>query len=143
MPKVLDFGAARPREVIDEAASTGMVIGSPHYMPVEQASGARDLDARVDQYALAVILPGAHAHRPFENDDGHVLAKVLGGAGPSTSSANRPRAPASLEAVLRGIAPRPGRPVRDSSRSSSPSRGHDPEDRTLRHVDPGALLPSR
>ncbi len=106
-PKVLDFGAARPREVIDEATSTGMVIGSPHYMPVEQASGARDLDARVDQYALAVILYQALTRtRPFENDDtGHVLAKVLGGASYRRPRGIVPELPASLEAVvLRGMA---------------------------------------
>ena len=84
-----------------------MVIGSPHYMPVEQASGARDLDARVDQYALAVILYQALTRtRPFEND---YRARPRQGPRrrqpPDVLRDIRPRAAASLEAVvLRGMA---------------------------------------
>jgi serine/threonine-protein kinase len=105
-PKVLDFGAARPAEVADEATATGLVIGSPHYMPFEQASGQKDLDARVDQYALAVILYQAVTGvRPFENDDtGHAMAKVLAGFTFKRPRQVVPEIPDALEAaILRGL----------------------------------------
>lgn len=81
-PKVLDLGAARTVvDHPDEATVAGTAIGSPHYMAYEQAAGRKDIDGRVDEYALGVILyqlvTGA---RPYENDDtGHVFAKVLAG----------------------------------------------------------------
>ncbi len=64
--KVLDFGVAK---MIGGPAATaaGMVVGSPHYMSPEQMSGATDLDARADVWALGIIthimLTGV---RPFE-----------------------------------------------------------------------------
>ncbi|AKF10847.1 serine/threonine-protein kinase [Sandaracinus amylolyticus] len=87
-PKVIDLGTTRDVED-DEHTHTGMVIGSPFYMAIEQAEGRRDIDARADQYALGVIayqmLTGA---RPYESDDSRsALAKLLRGdpyAPPST-----------------------------------------------------------
>jgi len=102
VPKLLDLGAGKEVEATEEATATGLAVGSPHYMAPEQAAGQRDLDARVDQYALGVLayqlVTGA---RPYENDDtGHVLAKVLSGA-----PYKRPREvlgsiPAALEGVI-------------------------------------------
>jgi serine/threonine protein kinase len=102
VPKLLDLGAGREVETSEEVTATGLAVGSPHYMAPEQAAGRKDLDARVDQYALGVLayqlLTGA---RPYENDDtGHVLAKVLSGA-----PYRRPREvlaslPAALESVI-------------------------------------------
>jgi serine/threonine protein kinase len=102
IPKVLDFGAAKPVDMTEETTATGLVIGSPHYMSIEQASGAKDLDARADQYALGVILYQAITGvRPFENDDtGHALAKVLAGAPFRRPREIVPDLPAELEAVV-------------------------------------------
>jgi serine/threonine-protein kinase len=105
-PKLLDLGAGKEVGGSDEATATGAAIGSPHYMAPEQASGRRDLDARVDQYAFAVLayqlFTGA---RPYENDDtGHVLAKVLCGAAYRLPRELRPEIPVSVEAaVLRAM----------------------------------------
>jgi serine/threonine-protein kinase len=54
---VADFGVARALASGEEALTqTGLAVGTPAYMSPEQASGARDLDARTDVYALATVL---------------------------------------------------------------------------------------
>jgi len=55
---VSDFGIAR---AIGEAGGnrlteTGLAVGTPTYMSTEQASGAKDLDARTDVYSLGCDL---------------------------------------------------------------------------------------
>jgi serine/threonine protein kinase len=78
VPKVLDFGAARV--LGDERQTiTGHVVGSPAYMAPEQAMAARDLDGRVDVYALGVILYAMlTGRRPYESDEqGSAIAKLI------------------------------------------------------------------
>jgi serine/threonine-protein kinase len=58
--KVLDFGIAKiidPSLDRDSAAltSSGMLLGTPHYMSPEQARGSRGVDYRADLWALAVL----------------------------------------------------------------------------------------
>ncbi len=60
--KVLDFGIAHvkaqndaPDQVAKAITRMGVVIGTPGYMPPEQATG-QPVDERVDLYALGVIL---------------------------------------------------------------------------------------
>ena len=59
LPKVIDFGIAKALEkpLTDSSLATGefQVIGTPEYMPPEQAAG-RDVDTRADVYALGVLL---------------------------------------------------------------------------------------
>ncbi|HSF14114.1 MAG TPA: protein kinase [Vicinamibacteria bacterium] len=55
-PKLLDFGIAKTLEPDTPAlTSTGMVLGTPHYMSAEQAKG-KPADRRSDLYALGIIL---------------------------------------------------------------------------------------
>jgi serine/threonine-protein kinase len=78
VPKILDFGAARV--LGDERHTmTGHVVGSPAYMAPEQAMAARDLDGRVDVYALGVILYAMlTGRRPYESDEhGSAIAKLI------------------------------------------------------------------
>ena len=65
--KLLDFGLARMKELNAEATQTGVTLGTPEFMPPEQAMGMRDqIDARTDLWALGAtlytLLTGRHVH---------------------------------------------------------------------------------
>src|SRR6185503_8907240 len=68
--KVLDFGIARVREATlggASATSTGMMMGTPAFMPPEQAMAkASEIDARTDVWALGAtmftLLSAAYVH---------------------------------------------------------------------------------
>lgn len=53
---LLDFGILRPSRAGENLTKTGVVMGTPHYMAPEQAIGAKNVDHRVDLYALAVVV---------------------------------------------------------------------------------------
>lgn len=56
--QLMDFGIAKAIDNTDGTpglTSTGMLVGTPHYMSPEQASGEPHLDNRSDQYSLAVV----------------------------------------------------------------------------------------
>lgn len=55
--KLLDFGLARMKSMGAEATKTGVTIGTPEFMPPEQALGRRDaVDARSDVWGLGATL---------------------------------------------------------------------------------------
>ncbi len=77
--KVLDFGISKLTEKgggdVPKLTSTGMSIGTPHYMSPEQAQGLDSVDPRTDQYALGVILFELLSHQlPF---DGQTYAMLI------------------------------------------------------------------
>jgi formylglycine-generating enzyme required for sulfatase activity len=53
--KLMDFGIARALASSD-LTRTGIAMGTPYYMAPEQWLSAKDVDARADQYSLAVVL---------------------------------------------------------------------------------------
>ncbi len=53
--KILDFGIAKLHAPVS-LTNTGASMGTPSYMSVEQARGAKNVDQRADIYALGVIL---------------------------------------------------------------------------------------
>ncbi len=55
-PKILDFGIAKSDARDGVGTRTNTVMGTPHYMSPEQAMDSKNIDARSDQWALAVIL---------------------------------------------------------------------------------------
>jgi serine/threonine protein kinase len=56
VPVLLDFGIAKVQETRFSMTRTNSLMGTPFYMSPEQARQARNVDARSDQWTLAVIL---------------------------------------------------------------------------------------
>ncbi len=58
--KILDFGIAKlamnGMHAERSATKTGVIIGTPDYMPPEQCKGLKDIDHRADLYSLGCIL---------------------------------------------------------------------------------------
>jgi len=85
--RVLDFGIAKMTASDGEAAhtggltQTGDMLGTPHYMAPEQASGETDIDHRADIWALGVIFYECLAgHRPIMgNNLGQILKQIITG----------------------------------------------------------------
>jgi serine/threonine-protein kinase len=64
-PRVLDFGISKLEDGTGTSLTrSGVAMGTPCYMSLEQLSGQRDLDQRVDVYAMGVILYEAIAGVP-------------------------------------------------------------------------------
>ncbi len=74
--KLLDFGIAKARDRADRT-ETGVIKGKLRYMAPEQATG-RDIDRRVDIYALGVVLWEMLTMRRYieARNDAEVLRKV-------------------------------------------------------------------
>ncbi len=100
--KVIDFGVAR----IEDAVRTrsGLLLGTPQYMAPEQCNAMRDapLDARVDIYALGILLyEMLTGTRPFDaRDPLAVVVKQLTTAPPRLPGAREDPTWAGLEAVV-------------------------------------------
>ncbi|MBI4913239.1 MAG: protein kinase [Acidobacteria bacterium] len=73
-PFLSDFGIAKSRESVHQTR-TGQLLGTPAYVAPEQALG-EPVDARVDQYSLAITIYRILAGRlPFSSDN--VLQTVV------------------------------------------------------------------
>lgn len=53
---VMDFGLAKIIGSKNRLTAVGAVMGTPKYMPPEQAQGKKDIDHRADIYSIGVIL---------------------------------------------------------------------------------------
>jgi serine/threonine-protein kinase len=107
--KVLDFGMSRlERREGKVLTQAGAVLGTPSFMPPEQARGDR-VDHRVDVYAVGAILYTAlTGQRPFDRETpAATLLAVLGEEPPKPRSIE-PSIPEALERViLRAMAREP------------------------------------
>ncbi|HJL14900.1 MAG TPA: protein kinase [Sandaracinaceae bacterium LLY-WYZ-13_1] len=101
--KVLDFGISKIRDAEDGVSMTrtGTPVGTPLFMAPEQARGQKDVDHRVDVYALGVILYVALTGRyPFEDESiAALLVKILADPVPDVH-ALRPDLPYPLAGLI-------------------------------------------
>jgi eukaryotic-like serine/threonine-protein kinase len=106
---ILDFGILRARTPDKGLTRTGMVMGTPHYMAPEQALGLRDVDHRVDLYALAVVLfECLSGTLPFEADSELKLIQLQAHAAPPDLLDRAPWVPAAVGKMMtRALAKRP------------------------------------
>jgi serine/threonine-protein kinase len=98
--KLLDFGISKVYGG-EKLTQTGEILGTPRYMSPEQLGAEPDIDARVDVYALGVILYEALAGKPpfLATTPTDLIIAILNGKVTPLRSA-RPDAPAAVEAVV-------------------------------------------
>ena len=98
---VMDFGIARSASSASAGLTrVGEVVGTPHYMSPEQASGDA-VDARSDLYSLGVVaFSAATGHVPFDADSTPaILAMHLTRAAPALAT-ERPDLPSALTGAV-------------------------------------------
>ncbi|HEU0036292.1 MAG TPA: protein kinase [Kofleriaceae bacterium] len=94
---VLDFGLAKLTAASGATTADGIVLGSPRYMAPEQITGARDVDARADIWALgATLYHLVTGIAPFrEPTIEGLFARILSGVAPALDGV-----PPALAAVI-------------------------------------------
>jgi WD40 repeat protein len=100
-PKITDFGLARRLEVASGVTEAGHVLGTPAYMPPEQARGdLHGVGPTGDVYALGTILyEMLTGHPPFQSTNPvNTLSLVLHAAPPKPRAENR-NIPRDLETI--------------------------------------------
>jgi eukaryotic-like serine/threonine-protein kinase len=106
-PRVLDFGISKLDGELDQPLTrSGVAVGTPHYMSIEQLTGQRDLDVRADVYSMGVILYEALSGTlPHVADNVAALALSMMHIPPTPLTVRRPDLPVGLcEVVMRAIA---------------------------------------
>ena len=105
---LMDFGIAKMMDAAGDSSltSSGTIVGTPHYMSPEQASGDPHLDHRTDIYSLAVVgyhmLTGAV---PFEGDSTRAILFKQMMESPRSMRELVPEVPdALMAAVSKGMA---------------------------------------
>jgi WD40 repeat protein/serine/threonine protein kinase len=111
-PHVVDFGLARRLEGDSELTVTGQVLGSPNYLPPEQATGQRArVSRRTDVYALGATLYHLLTGRPpFQAESLAQTLDLVLHADPLSPRLLNPSVPRDLETIcLTCLEKEPGR----------------------------------
>jgi serine/threonine protein kinase len=99
---VTDFGIAKAAQeaAVSQLTTEGMVVGTPHYMSPEQATGER-VDARSDIYALGIVLYQMLAGAPpFDGESAQSILMKQATATAVPIRHVRKEVPAALAAVI-------------------------------------------
>ncbi|MBL4849133.1 MAG: serine/threonine protein kinase, partial [Planctomycetes bacterium] len=101
-PLLTDFGLAKDLSAADGLTREGQWVGTPGYMPPEQASGdLRRIDRKSDVYGLGGTLYALLTGRPpFETETAHETLKAIQETRPTPPSTLRPDVSKDLEAVI-------------------------------------------
>ena len=95
-----DFGISKVGDLTAQLTQTGMIIGTPHFMAPEQATG-RDVDGRADQYSLAVLGHQLFTGKLlFSGDSAHTIIYRHVSEQPPRVAKLRPEVPAAVDAAL-------------------------------------------
>ena len=108
-PLVADFGLAKTHRGGSILTQTGQILGTPHYMSPEQASGDRGSDTSSDIYSLGAILYAMLTGQPpHEGESAAQILRSLAENEPSTPRQIRKDVPPDLENIcLRAMRPEP------------------------------------
>ncbi len=99
-PKLSDFGLAKWIHRDDALTASGAVMGTPSYMPPEQARGAKQVGPAADVYSLGATLYECLTGRPpFRGTDPYSVMQRVLTQEPDAPRTLRPHIQADLEAV--------------------------------------------
>ncbi len=99
--KVMDFGIAKAEGSTKGPTQAGGIVGSLFYMAPEQIKGQRDLDKRLDVYALGIVLYElVTGVVPFDGETEYdIMTKHMSEAVPSVRGL-RPDAPPWIDEII-------------------------------------------
>ena len=101
VPKVADFGLARPIEDGTHLTSTGLTMGTPEYMAPEQVNHGSTAGLAVDVYALGAMLYQLLTGRlPFMADTPMEVLQALTSTEAVAPRRLRPSLPRDLETIV-------------------------------------------
>ncbi len=101
-PYVMDFGLAKSSETESSLSTSGVVMGTPAYMPPEQAEGrSAEVDAQSDVYSLGATMYSVLLGRPpFPGSNTLEILRRLANDPLTAPRAIDPQFPAEVEAIL-------------------------------------------
>jgi serine/threonine protein kinase len=107
--KLADLGIAKNDDKDNDLTKTNMMIGTPAYLPPEQAQNAKGVDGRADIYSLGAtfyeMLTGQHPYPG--NNTIEILHKLFADPVPDPRKVNPEVSPASAAIVMKMLAKNP------------------------------------